>query len=102
MIFIASIEVAPLSDSQMASRSAIGGFVYCFVPAETQTSAKRMLRDALIEDKYILVNLEFIKEYEGFTWENQEDQIEYDRLAKRAALSNAIVYGTFYTWKKHS
>lgn len=99
MVFIASVEIAPLSGSQMEAQ-AVGAFVYCLIPAESQTIAKRMLKNAMAEDKYLLTKLEFLRQYEGFRWEKGEDQIEYDRLAKRAALNNEIVYGAFHTWKQ--
>ncbi len=99
MVFIASVEIAPLTGSQMEGRG-VGAVVYCLIPAESQTTAKRMLKIALAEDSYLLIKLEFLRQYEGFRWEESEDQIEYDRLAKRAALNNAIVYGTFHKWKQ--
>ena len=100
MIFIASVEVEPLPGSQMGDRG-IGALVYCLIPAESKIIAERRLKECLDEDKYRLVKLEFLKKYNGFAWENEEDQIEYDRLAKRAALNNELVYGTFYTWKQN-
>jgi hypothetical protein len=100
MIFIASVEVEPLTSSQMGDRG-IGACVYCLIPAESKVLAGRKLKECLVEDKYRLVNLEFLEKYDGFAWENEEDQIEFDRLAKRAALNNELVYGTFYTWKQN-
>ena len=100
MIFIASVEVEPLNGSQMKTHG-VGAFVYCLIPAKSKIVAQRKLKVALAEDKYRLINLEFLKKYDGFEWESEKDQIEYDRLAKRAALNDELVYGPFYTWKQN-
>lgn len=78
----------------------VGAEVYCFIPSESQTTARKMLKNALAEDKYKLVKLEFLNPYEGFKWEKLQDQIENDRLAKRAALNNTVVYGAFHSWEQ--
>lgn len=98
MIFIASVEVKPLPGSEMSKKSA-GGLVYCFIPANSKTAASKRLQAALDEDKYELVQVELFDEYENFRWEEPEDQIEYDRLAKRAAVNDDVIYGPFYTWE---
>jgi hypothetical protein len=100
MIFIASVEVEPLIGSQMGNRG-VGAFVYCLIPAESKVIAERKLRAALAEDKYRFINLEFLKKYDGFEWASEKEQIEYDRLAKRAALNDELIYGEFYTWKQN-
>jgi hypothetical protein len=97
VIFIASAEVRPLPGSQMKDRG-VGASVYCLIPAESKSAGEAKLRSCLEQDKYRLIKLEFLKKYEEFRWENAQDQVEYDRLAKRAALHNELVYGTFYTW----
>jgi hypothetical protein len=99
VIFIASAEVKPLPGSQMKDRG-VGASVYCFIPAESKSASEAILRSCLEQDKYCLIKLEFLKKYEDVRWENATDQLEYDRLAKRAALHNELVYGTFYTWAK--
>jgi hypothetical protein len=98
MIFIASVELEPLPGSKMAGGRA-GAMVYCLIPAESKRAAKQRLRAALEEDKYRLIRTELMDDYKHFRWESMEDQAEYDKLAKRAALNNDIVYGPFYTWK---
>ena len=98
MIFIASAEVKPLPGSQMKDRG-VGASVYCLIPAESTSAGEAKLRSCLKQDKYRLIKLEFLKKYEDFRWENAQDQVEYDRLAKKASLHNEIVYGTFYTWE---
>jgi thioester reductase-like protein len=97
MVFIAGIKVEPLPGSQMEGRG-VGGFVYCLIPANSKNAAKARLRAALEEDKYRLVQIELFEDYQRFTWEKSEDQIEYDRVAKMAALNDEVVYGPFYTW----
>jgi hypothetical protein len=97
MVFMASIEVEPLPGSQMGS-GLLGGLVYCFVPADNKKAAERRLQSALEQDRYRLIRLEFLQDYKNLRWETPEDQNVYDRLAKRAALNNAVVYGPFYTW----
>ncbi|CAN5497018.1 hypothetical protein BH20ACI3_BH20ACI3_42470 [soil metagenome] len=99
MIFIASAEVRPLPGSQMKDRG-VGASVYCLIPADSKSAGEAKLRSCLEQDKYRLVKLEFLKKYEEFRWENAQDQVEYDLLAKRAALHDELVYGTFYTWAK--
>ena len=97
MVFVASIEVQPLPGSQMRS-GLLGAVVNCFVPAENKRAAKRRLKAALDEDRYRLVRIELFDVYENLSWEKSEDQVAYDRLAKRASLNNDVVYGPFYAW----
>ena len=99
MLFIASVEVAPLNGSQMKSHG-VGALVYCLIPAKSHAAAKKMLKQALVEDKYRLIRLEFLRQYEGFTWEKDEDKTEYDKQAKRAVLNAKVLYGPFYTWSE--
>lgn len=99
MIFIASVELEPLSGSKMTAGRA-GAVVYCLIPAESKSAAKLRLRAALEEDKYRLVRTELLDDYKHFRWEKIEDQADYDKLAKKAALNDAVVYGPFYTWKR--
>lgn len=76
-----------------------GAALYALIPANSKRDASRKLRVALEEDKYQLVNTEFLAPYDEFTWESDADRGEYDKLAKRAALENDVVYGPFYTWE---
>jgi|ERR1051326_266711 hypothetical protein len=99
MIYLASVEVAPVANSLIGGRGT-GALVYCFIPSESKKNAKKKLIQALEEDQYKLVNIEFIEPYNGLTWEDERDKITYDRLAKRAALNNNLIYGPFYTWEK--
>jgi hypothetical protein len=98
-MFIASVEIAPLPGSEMPSGQQ-GALVYCLIPAESKTEAKRRLRTVLKEDKYRLIRTELLEDYQQFRWENAEDQTEYDRLAKKAALNDDVVYGPFYSWER--
>jgi hypothetical protein len=98
MIFIASVEVEPLPGSKMTG-DRIGALVYCLIPAESKKDAKQRLHEVLKSDKYRLVRTEFLDEYRNFRWENNEDKVAYDKLARRALLSNDVVYGPFYSWK---
>lgn len=99
MMFIASVELEPLPGSKMAG-GRVGAMVYCLIPAESKRAAKLRLRAALEEDKYRLVKTELLDDYEHFRWESLKDQAQYDKLAKRAALNDDVVYGPFYTWKE--
>ena len=99
MIFIASAEVKPLPGSQMKD-SAVGASVYCLIPAESKSAGEAKLRSCLEQDNFRLTKLEFLRKYDDFKWENVSNQVEYDLLAKRAALTNELVYGAFYTWAK--
>ena len=49
---------------------------------------------------YQIVKIEFIENYTDYKWDDKKDQLQYDRLAKRAALNDDIVYGPFYTWQQ--
>jgi len=82
-MFIASVEVKRLPGSKMG-----------------KNTAKQRLRTALEEDSYRLIRIELLEDYESFRWENAQDQVQYDALAKRAALNDDVVYGPFYTWKE--
>ena len=99
MTFIASIEIEPLPGSKMEGNRK-GALVYCLIPAASRKVAKRRLQAALEEDKYRLLRTELLEDYANFRWENAKDQLEYDGLAKRAALNNDVVYGPFFSWER--
>jgi hypothetical protein len=99
MIFLTSVEVKPLPGSKMRKHG-VGGMVYCFIPAKTKVEAKKRLRAALEEDRYSLIRIEFLEDYEKFTWEKPKEQKEYDTLAKKSAVEDEVIYGQFYTWKR--
>ena len=67
------------------------------IPAKSKMEASRKLRAALEEDKYQLVKTDLLAKYTDFIWESDADRNEYDKLAKRAALENDVVFGPFYT-----
>lgn len=98
MIYLASIEVKPVSGAEMEPRLK-GAVLYALVPAQSKAEASRRLRTALEEDQYQLVKTDLLAKYNDFTWESDADRSEYDKLAKRAELENDVVYGPFYTWK---
>jgi len=98
-MFIASVEVKRLPGSKMG-KGEQGALVYCLIPAESKNTAKQRLRTALEEDSYRLIRIELLEDYESFHWENAQDRVQYDALAKRAALNDDVVYGPFYTWKE--
>ena len=98
MIFLASIEVKPLLGAEMRTHQK-GAALYALIPAKSRREASRKLRIALEEDKYQLVKTDLLARYDEFTWESDVDRSEYDKLAKRAALENDVVYGPFYTWR---
>ena len=100
MIFLASVEVEPLPGCEMNGQG-IGAAVYCLIPAENEAAARVVLETALLsEDKYQITNVEYVSNYNELCWDDAKDQREYDKLAKRAALNNDVVYGTFYAWDR--
>lgn len=99
MIFLASVEVKPLPKSQLNAHG-VGALIYCLVPADSRGIARKKLGQALRDDMYQIVKIEFIENYTDYKWDDKKDQLQYDRLAKRAALNDDIVYGPFYTWQQ--
>ena len=77
----------------------IGAALYALIPAASKREASRRLRIALQEDKYQLVKTDLLARYDEFSCDSDADRSEYDKLAKRAALENDVVYGSFYTWE---
>lgn len=101
MVFIASIEVAPLPNSKMGKHGK-GALVYCFIPADSEKIARLRLQKVIREDDYRLINIEFFDDYSGFQWETEQEQNEYDQLAEEARLGGDVVYGPFYVWKQEN
>ena len=97
MIFLASIEVKPLLGAEMRPPQE-GAALYALIPAKSKREASRKLRIALEDDKYQLIEMDWLARYDEFIWESDADRSEYDKLAKRAALENGVVYGPFFTW----
>jgi hypothetical protein len=97
MVYIADVEIEPLPGSKMRGHG-LGASVYCLIPAESKRIARKRLHEALQEDRYRLVKTNLLEDYEGFRWQSTKDQTEYDKLAKRAAVNDEVVYGPFYTW----
>lgn len=98
-VFVASIEVKALPGSEMAQRRAgTGGFVYCMIPASDEEQAKVRLGQTLDEDRYELVDLEFVRLAEEVTWKTDEEAEHFNGLEKEARVENDVVYSEFYTY----
>ena len=98
-VFIVSVEVKPLPCSVMMEHDIRGGLVYCFVPANTKNEATAKVVEALEEDHYEVVHIEFVRDYGHVEWESESVGLEYDALAQEARTVGSVVYGPFYVWE---
>jgi len=69
-----------------------GGFVYLFFKAKDVQDAIPKIQ-ATIEEEGLKINtIEFVSPYDETPWDSEEDQIQYDALAKEALNSGEVVW----------
>jgi hypothetical protein len=94
-IYIAQIEVRPLPGCQMSPEVG-GAFTTCFIPALTEEEAQSIMRAALEEDHYRLVDTEHFLRYSREDWDDQDGKIKSGVAEARA--TGELVYGEFHCW----
>ena len=90
-IYLFRIEVKGLKGCKMPE-NAISAFVNCIVPGETTEIAKKKLLLALKEDKYSLVNIDKIENFEHLNFDNNKS---YLKMAKNSLKHDEVYYGEF-------
>jgi len=80
---------------------AAGGFVYCFSADKDMYTATQNMMNALIEDEYEIMEVEYIKIVnEEFLEELEEkDRKDFYTLGEKAIKNNDVVYSDFYTYE---
>jgi hypothetical protein len=94
-IFVARVEVEGEPQADVPE----GAFVNVFIPAQGLSAALRRLLDALDEDGYGLIDLEFIDELENIEFDSEDARHEYQHYARQASHSGHVVYSDFFTWE---
>lgn len=80
------------------SSDILGGFVYCFAVAQNLRSALDLMEVALAEDKYQVLEAEYIGLYDEAGWEDDETTERHDALMRQARKDEDVVYSEFYTY----
>jgi hypothetical protein len=70
----------------------IGGFVYLFLRADDVRDALVKIQDAVEAEGLVLTHVEFISLYDQIPWDSEEDQMQYDELAKEAGVRDEVVW----------
>jgi hypothetical protein len=96
-IYIASIEVRPLSGCQMSLEFA-GAFTIGFIPAYTEEEARAKILAALAEDHYELVDMEYCLRYSRRDWDAPECKIKSG--VDEAQVTGDMIYGEFQCWPR--
>ena len=75
-----------------AYENCVGGFVYLFVNARDVRGAIPMIETA-IEGEGLRINaIEFVAPYDEISWDSEEEQIQYDSLAREAKEGEEVVW----------
>ena len=91
--FMASLEVAPTLEGQLDG--AIGAFVDCFVSASSIEEALELVKQALLEDNYRILEVEGIRLFSAVDMEDDDAQKEYHAYAEDARRLGDVVYSKF-------
>jgi hypothetical protein len=70
----------------------VGGFVYLFFKAKDVQDAIPKIQESIEEEDLRINQIEFVAPYDETPWDLEEDQIQYDALAKEAQTSDEVVW----------
>jgi len=98
-VYVASIEVRPLPGAEMYGLAS-GGFVHCLIWATSLTAANERLNERLREDRYQLLDCEFLELFvpDPDQFVDQKSHGEMVSLASDCRRSRDVVYSDFHTY----
>jgi hypothetical protein len=76
----------------LAYEDCVGGFVYLFLKARDVRDAIPKIEAAIAEEDLRINRIEFVALYDGTLWDSEEEQIQYDALAREAAGCDEVVW----------
>lgn len=93
--YLVRVEVKGDKGSAMPT-DAKGAFVNCVVPGKDRDDAIHKLEKALAEDKYLLVKIDKIDDFDKLEFDPRDEH--YLQMAKDAVRSGSVYYGEFNIW----
>ena len=75
-----------------AYEDCVGGFVYLFLKAADVREAIPKIETAIEEEGLRINQIEFVAPYDETPWNSEEEQLQYDALAREALLCDAVVW----------
>ncbi|MBU4128176.1 MAG: hypothetical protein KKH84_04555 [Proteobacteria bacterium] len=97
-LYWTSVEFEILNPSEY--ENCIGGFVYLFFKAYDVRDAIPKIENAISEENFKIIQIEFISEYDEIPWDTEEEQKLYDSLASKAQDSDEIIWDDLYTYEE--
>lgn len=95
-VYVAMIEVKPLTGSELNPSEYAGAAVRVYLPAPDFLSAQEMLFASLQENYFELTEIEFMAD-EAVGWENPNDPDGEAAIAE-ARKTKDVVYSEFNAW----
>jgi hypothetical protein len=96
-IFVALIEVRPLDGCEIDPTEYDGAAVRCYIPAADEISARTLLMNTLVQDRFQLVEEEFFVRNDLVEWEHSENKDAGTAIAE-ASKTGLVVYSEFRAW----
>lgn len=96
-VYCAFIEVDSLPGSEIDPTEVAGAAVRCYVRAEGPTDAEERCKEALREDRFKIVDVQWCVADDEVEWEHPDDA-EGLAHVREAGSSDEVVYGEFHTW----
>jgi hypothetical protein len=94
-VYWADIEYSNLDQTE----SGEGGFVYAFVAARDNNSARQILIDALQKQRKTIRELRLLEEYDPKkSWDSADLDSHYLSLANSARQTDTVAFDTFYAY----
>ena len=96
-IYEISVEIKPLPGSNMPNEL-LGAFVYCYVPADSLEESLNVMKGALNEDRYQLVDIEYCTRVDLENW--QPNDLSFPTTQQLLELDHGeIYYSPFYGYQ---
>ena len=96
-IYEISVEIKPMPGCNMPNEL-LGAFVYCYVPAESLEDSLSIMKEALFEDRYELLEIEYCTKLNLDQW-NPNDMHFPSAQQLRELDSGEIYYSPFYGYQ---
>ncbi|MBU0971328.1 MAG: hypothetical protein KKC20_11815 [Proteobacteria bacterium] len=96
-IYWASVEFDIVDPS--VYENCVGGFVYLFLQARDVREAIPKIESAIEEEGLKILQIEFVAQYDEIPWDSEEEQLQYDGLAKQAQTSEAVVWDEIFAYE---
>ncbi|MCP3944228.1 MAG: hypothetical protein GY710_22510 [Desulfobacteraceae bacterium] len=82
-----------------AYEDCVGGFVYLFLKAFDVRGAIPKIEAAIEEEGLKINQVEFVAQYDEIPWDSEEEQIQYDSLAKDAGECDKVIWDEIFAYE---